>query len=265
MSDGVSVASSTDGLERVFAAQPESLSETPNSYCFGCTYGIIARIFAEAIDELGIAKECILVAGNGCAGHLWLEIDGVRAPHGRAPAVASALKRLYPDKVVFTVQGDGDLCSEGVSEAVNAAWRGEQISIFWFNNSSIAMTGAQMSPTSVLGMKTLTTPEGRDAREHGFPMKMTETLALSPGVTYAARTSVHDPANVARAKKAIKQAFENQRAGKGMSVLEILSTCNSGWKMTPIKAIEWLQEEMLPVYPVEEIKRTDAVGTAQGG
>ena len=264
MSDGVAaerVAVDTDGMERVFAAQPASLSETPTSYCFGCTYGIIARIFAEAIDELGIAKECILVAGNGCAGHLWLEIDGVRAPHGRAPAVASALKRLYPDKVVFTVQGDGDLCSEGVSEAVNAAWRGERISLFWFNNSSIAMTGAQMSPTSVLGMQTSTTPDGRDAQEHGFPMKMTETLALSPGVTYAARTSVHDPANVARAKKAIKQAFENQRAGEGMSVLEILTTCNSGWKMTPIEAIEWLQDEMLPVYPVEEIKRPAAVGS----
>ncbi len=247
------IAVDTGGMTKVFA-KPESLSESPNSYCFGCTYGIIARIFAEAIDEMGIAKDAIVVAGNGCAGHLWLELDGIRAPHGRAPAVATALKRLYPEKIVFTVQGDGDLCSEGVSEAVNAAWRGERISLFWFNNSSIAMTGAQMAPTSVLGMKTVTTPEGRDAKEHGYPMKMTETLAVSPGVTYAARASVHNPASVAKAKKAIKKAFENQQRGLGMSVLEILSTCNSGWKMSPIQAIEWMEEEMLPVYPVEEIK-----------
>ncbi len=234
--------------------RPDSLSPLQTSFCFGCTYGIIGRIFSEVIDELGIANDVILVAGNGCYGSLYVNVDGVGSPHGRAPAIATALKRLYPEKIVFTFQGDGDLCSEGVSEAVNAAWRGERIGIFWFNNSSIAMTGAQMAPTSIIGMKTSTTPEGRDAVQHGHPMKMTEMLALSPGVVYASRTSVHNPTYIMKAKKEIRTAFEHLMRNEGMVVLETLSTCNSGWKMTPVKALEWLEDNMIPSYPLGQIK-----------
>ncbi len=234
--------------------RPESLAPMQNSYCFGCTYGIIGRIFSEVIDELGISKDVILVAGNGCYGSLYVNVDGTGAPHGRAPSLATAIKRLYPEKIVFTFQGDGDLCSQGVSEAVTAAWRGERIGLFWFNNSSIAMTGAQMAPTSILGMKTATTPEGRDAREHGYPMKMTEMLALSPGVTFASRTSVHNPTQVMKAKKEIRLAFEALMRNEGMVVLETLSTCNSGWKMSPVQALGWLEENMIPAYPLGRIK-----------
>lgn len=240
-------------LEKVFE-RPRVLSDLQNSYCFGCTYGTIGRLFAEVIDEMGIAEDVILVAGNGCYGSLYVHVDGVGAPHGRAPAVATALKRLYPEKIVFTFQGDGDLCFEGASEVVNAAWRGENIGIFWFNNASIAMTGAQMAPTSIPGQKTLTTPEGRDIKEHGYPMKMTEMLAISPGVVHAARTSVHSPTFIMKAKKEIRRSFEVLREGRGMVVLEILSTCNSGWKMTPVQALQWLEQHMVPVYPLGTVK-----------
>jgi 2-oxoglutarate ferredoxin oxidoreductase subunit beta len=240
-------------LEVIFE-RPGLLDEQPNTFCYGCTYGTIAMLFAEVIEEMGIAEEVILVGGVGCYNNLDVQVDGCIAPHGRAPAYATALNRLYPDKIVFTMQGDGDLCSQGISEAVGAAWRGERFGIFFLNNSSIAMTGAQMSPTSILGQKTATTPDGRELREHGYPMQMTEMLATSPGVVYAARTSVHNPAHIQRTKAAMRKTFEVIAEKRGMAVLEILSTCNSGWKMTPLEALQWLEKNMIPTYPLGEIK-----------
>lgn len=243
----------TKGMIKVFE-KPAALSPGPNSFCFGCTYGIIGRVFCEAIEELGLVKDVITVVGNGCYSSFRFELDGTGAPHGRAPAVATAIKRLLPHKVVITLQGDGDMASEGVAEIVHAAWRGEKISVIWFNNSTIAMTGGQMSPTSVLGERTTTTPGGRDAATYGHPMKMTEMLAMSPGVAYAARVSVHRPSNIQRTKEAIKKCLEVQQTGAGMTVLEIMSTCNSNWRMSPMAALEWMEKNMLPVYPVGEIK-----------
>ena len=226
------------------------------SYCPGCGHGVAHRITMEVIEEMGIAEETIGIAPVGCSvlAYDFMNIDMQQAAHGRAPAVATGIKRIFPDKYVFTYQGDGDLAAIGTNETIHACNRGENIVIIFINNGIYGMTGGQMAPTTLQGMKSSTSPYGRDLGMTGHPIKITEMVAMLPGVCYATRHAVHKPGMVRKAKKAIKKAFENQRDKKGTSIVEIVSNCNSGWKMTPVKSNEWLEENMLPVFPLGDIK-----------
>jgi 2-oxoglutarate/2-oxoacid ferredoxin oxidoreductase subunit beta len=226
------------------------------SYCPGCGHGTAHRVLMEVIDEMGIQQETIGVAPVGCSvlAYDFMDIDMVQAAHGRAPAVATGIKRLWPDKYVFTYQGDGDLAAIGTAETIHACNRGENIVIVFVNNGIYGMTGGQMAPTTLPGMVSSTSPYGRDIASMGNPLKITELIALLPGVHFVSRQSVHKPGNVRRAKKAIRTAFENQKNKKGLSFVEIVSSCNSGWRMTPIEANEWMEENMFPFYPLGDIK-----------
>ena len=236
--------------------KPKSLTDAVLHYCPGCTHGIVHRLVAECIDELGIEGKTIGIAPVGCSvlAYNYFTCDMIEASHGRAPAVATGVKRSLPDNVVFTYQGDGDLASIGLCETVSAAARGENITVIFINNAIYGMTGGQMAPTTLLGQVTATTPYGRDAKLNGFPMKLTELLAQLDGTCYVTRQSVHTPANVRKAKAAIRKAFENTRKDKGTSFVEIVSTCNSGWKVTPVEANKWMVENMFPKYPLGDIK-----------
>ncbi len=238
------------------AGYPESLSEKPFHYCPGCTHGIIHRLIAEVIDELNLQEEAIGVAPVGCSVLIYdyLEVDMHEAAHGRAPAVATGIKRVHPDKFVFTYQGDGDLASIGTAEIVHAANRGELISTIFVNNANYGMTGGQMAPTTILGQKTTTSPEGRDNLKAGYPIRLSEMLAELDGSAYIARVSVHDPKHIRQAKKAIKKSFEVQLAGEGFSLVEVLSSCPTNWGMKPVEALNWLKENMIPVYQPGELK-----------
>ncbi len=232
------------------------MKDVPMHYCPGCTHGIIHRLVAEVIDELNIFDHTILVAPVGCSVFCYdyFECDAFGASHGRAPAVATGVKRVLPDKIVFTYQGDGDLAAIGTAEIVHAAARGEKITVIFVNNAVYAMTGGQMAPTTLLGQVTTTTPYGRDKELNGSPVKMSEMLAVLDGSAYIARVSVHNPANVAKAKKAIKKAFQVQIEGQGFSMVEVLSACPTNWGMSPIKALKWLEDNMIPYYPLGEFK-----------
>jgi len=232
--------------------KPKSLSDTPLHYCPGCTHGIVHRLVAEAVDELGIEGKAIGVAPVGCAVMIYkyYTFDFAQAAHGRAPAVATGIKRADPSNIVFTYQGDGDLASIGMAETVHAAARGENIVIIFINNAIYGMTGGQMAPTSLPGQVTQTSPYGRDVAACGFPIKVCEMLATLDGPEYLERVSVHNVKAVRNAKKAIKKAFENQVNNKGFSLIEVLSTCPTNWGLTPTKALAWLEENMLPYYPV---------------
>lgn len=244
--------------------QPENLvySRTPLmtcnplSYCPGCGHGTAHRMIMEVIGELGLQAETIGVAPVGCSvlAYDFLDIDMQQAAHGRAPAVATGIKRLMPDKLVFTYQGDGDLAAIGTGETLHACNRGENICIFFVNNGIYGMTGGQMAPTTLPNMKTSTSPYGRDAASTGQPLKITELVAMLPGTSYVTRQSVHTPANVRKTKKAIEKAFQCQLEKKGLAFVEIVSNCNSGWKMTPLESNKWMEENMFPYFPLGDIK-----------
>ena len=246
--------------------KPKALTDAPLHYCPGCTHGIIHRLVAEAIDSLGIAGETIGVASVGCSvfTYNYFNVDMVQAAHGRAPAVATGVKRADPSKIVFTYQGDGDLASIGMAETVHSAARGENITVIFVNNAIYGMTGGQMAPTSLPGQVTQTSPYGRDVNHCGWPIKVSEMLATLEGPEYIARVAVNNVKNVKAAKKAIKKAFENQIAGKGFSLVEVVSACPTNWGMTPQKALEWVESDMLPYYPIGVYKdRTAAKEAAE--
>jgi len=232
--------------------KPHALTDAPLHYCPGCTHGIIHRLVAEAIDELGIEGKTIGVAPVGCSvmAYNYFACDMVQAAHGRAPAIATGVKRANPENIVFTYQGDGDLASIGMAETIHAATRGENITIIFVNNAIYGMTGGQMAPTSLPGQVTQTSPYGRDTKTAGFPIKVCELLSELEGATYLERVAVNNVKNVKNAKKAIKKAFENQVNGKGFSLIEVVSTCPTNWGLTPLKALEWVDEKMIPYYPL---------------
>lgn len=236
--------------------RPRLLNERNTHYCPGCSHGVVHRILAEVLEELNLEDRALGVAPVGCAvfAYNYIDVDWIEAAHGRAPAVASAASRLNPENVVFTYQGDGDLAAIGTAETIHAANRGENIVIIFINNAIYGMTGGQMAPTTLLGQKTATTPYGRRSDLNGFPIKMSDILAQLDGTCYVTRQAVHTPAAVRKAKKALRQAFENVMAKKGTSVVEIVSTCNSGWKLMPAKANEWMAANMFEKYPLGDLK-----------
>ncbi len=238
--------------------RPRLLNERTTHYCPGCSHGVVHRILAELLDEMGLEDKAVGVAPVGCAvfAYNYIDVDWVEAAHGRAPAVATALNRLNPENVVFTYQGDGDLAAIGTAETIHAANRGENIVIIFINNAIYGMTGGQMAPTTLLGQKTATSPYGRRADLNGYPVKMSDLLATLDGTCYVTRQAVHTPAAVRKAKAALRKAFENAIAKRGTSVVEFVSTCNSGWKLTPEKANEWMVENMFPKYPLGDLKDT---------
>jgi 2-oxoglutarate ferredoxin oxidoreductase subunit beta len=226
------------------------------SYCPGCGHGTAHRIVMEIIEELGAMEQTIGIAPVGCSvlAYEFMNIDMIQAAHGRAPAVATGVKRCYPDKIVFTYQGDGDLAAIGTAETIHACNRGENITIVFINNGIYGMTGGQMAPTTIEGMKTSTSPYGRNIKSMGNPLKITELVAQLPGTNYVSRQAVHTPAAVRKAKRAIRKAFDLQKENKGLTFVEIVSNCNSGWKMSPVKSNEWMVENMFPFYPLGDIK-----------
>ncbi|WP_290464603.1 thiamine pyrophosphate-dependent enzyme [Paramuribaculum intestinale] len=252
----------TDDIKRaenVVCSKPRLLNDNNMHYCPGCSHGVVHRLVAEVIEEMEAEHIAIGIAPVGCAvfAYNYIDIDWIEAAHGRAPAVATAAKRLNPDRLVFTYQGDGVLAAIGTAETIHAANRGENIAIIFINNAIYGMTGGQMAPTTLEGMKTSTTPYGRRADLNGHPLRITELLAQLPGTCYVTRQSVHTPATVRKAKAAIRRAFENSMNGRGTSVVEIVSTCNSGWKMSPDKANRWMVDNMFPFYPPGDLKTTD--------
>lgn len=232
--------------------KPDALTDKPFHYCPGCTHGIVHRLVAEVIDELNVRERTVGVAPVGCAvfAYDYFNCDMQEAAHGRAPAVATGIKRVLPNNVVFTYQGDGDLASIGAAEIVHAATRGEKITTIFINNAIYGMTGGQMAPTTLLGQVTTTSPYGRSAEQAGYPIRMSEMLATLEGAVYIERVSVHDIKHINQAKKAIRKAFEYQLAGKGFSLVEVLSTCPTNWGMTPTESFEWLKDNMIPYYPL---------------
>jgi len=246
---------------KVVFAKPEALEDTPTHYCPGCTHGIIHRLIAEVIDELGIRESTVGVAPVGCAvlAYHYFNFDTVEAAHGRAPAVATGMKRVVPENVIFTYQGDGDLAAIGTAEIVHAANRGENITVIFVNNAVFGMTGGQMAPTTLPGQVTTSTPTGRDVKLAGYPVKVAEILSQTTGAAYVVRRTVSQPKYVRQCKKAIKTAFKAQLAGLGFSLVEILSTCSTNWGMSPIEALEWLDENMIPYYPLGDYKVIEEV------
>ena len=228
------------------------LTDTPLHYCPGCTHGIIHRLVAEAIDELGIQGKTVGIAPVGCAvfAYNYFNVDMMEAAHGRAPAVATGCKRVNPDNIVFAYQGDGDLASIGAAEITHAATRGENITVIFVNNAIYGMTGGQMAPTTLPGQVTTTSPYGRDPALCGYPIRVSEMLATLDGPAYIARCSVHDVKHIMDAKKCIKKAFETQIAKKGFSMVEVLSACPTNWGMAPREALNWLEANMIPQYPL---------------
>lgn len=236
--------------------RPAALSDVDTHYCPGCTHGIVHRLVAEVLDELGIAGKTIGIASVGCSvfSSNYFECDMIQAAHGRAPAVATGAKRANPSQIVFTYQGDGDLAAIGTAETIHACNRGENIAIIFINNAIYGMTGGQMAPTTLEGMVTATCPYGRNVELNGYPLRIADLIKELDGACYVTRQSVHTAAAVRKAKKAIRQAFENSMNRKGASLVEVVSTCNSGWKQTPVKSNEWMVEHMFAKYPLGDIK-----------
>ncbi|RLD86186.1 MAG: 2-oxoglutarate oxidoreductase [Bacteroidetes bacterium] len=243
--------------ENLVYKKTRMMTDKTLSYCPGCGHGTAHRLIMEVIEELGVEHETIGVAPVGCSvlAYEFMNIDMQEAAHGRAPALATGIKRLWPNKVVFTYQGDGDLAAIGTGETIHACNRGENIVIVFINNGIYGMTGGQMAPTTLVGMKTSTTPYGRDVALMGNPLKITELIAQLPGTYYVTRQAVHTPSAVRKAKRAIRKAFENQINKKpGLSFVEVVSNCNSGWKMTPVDSNIWMEENMFPFYNLGDIK-----------
>lgn len=240
---------------------PETLIDVSAHYCPGCTHGTAHRIVAEVIDEMGLRENAIGVASVGCSVFIYdyFDVDFVEAPHGRAPAMATGIKRVRPDRFVFTYQGDGDMISIGAGEIVAAAGRGENISVIFINNANYGMTGGQMAPTTLPGMKTTSSPSGRDVERMGYPIRASELLSTQEGASYIVRRSLHDPKNIRMAKKAIRLAFETQMRGLGFSMVELLSTCPTNWHLTPVEATNWLEKHMIPYYPLGDYKVHPAI------
>lgn len=236
--------------------RPEAFTEVATHYCPGCTHGVSHRLVAEVLDEMNLIEKTIGVASVGCSvfAYNYFDCDFVEAAHGRAPAMATGIKRVLPDRVVFTYQGDGDMASIGMAEIVHAAARGENITVIFINNANYGMTGGQMAPTTLPGQKTTSSPYGRDVEQMGFPIRAAELLATLDGASYVVRRSLHDPKNIRLAKKAIRLAFETQVRGLGFSMVELLSTCPTNWGMKPIDALDWLEEHMIPVFPLDDLK-----------
>ena len=240
--------------------KPHALTDTPFHYCPGCTHGIIHRLVAEVIDELGVEDTTVGIAPVGCSvfAYNYFNCDMIEAPHGRAPAVATGVKRANPDLTVFTYQGDGDLAAIGTAETVHVGARGENITIIFVNNAIYGMTGGQMAPTSLPGQVTQTSPYGRDTNHCGFPVKVSEMLSQLDGPEYIERVAVNNVKNVKNAKKAIEKAFRNQVEGKGFSLIEVVSTCPTNWGMTPADALKWVDDKMIPYYPLGVYKDRSA-------
>jgi 2-oxoglutarate ferredoxin oxidoreductase subunit beta len=242
-------------MEKIFS-HPKSLRDISTHYCPGCGHGLAHRLVAEIVDELDIREKIIAIAPVGCAvlAYDYWDFDCTEAAHGRALAVATGIKRVRPQNIVFTYQGDGDLAAIGTNETIHAANRGENLTVIFINNAVYGMTGGQMAPTTLLGQKTSTTPLGRQAQLEGYPLKISELLSQLPGVKYIERVSVFNPQEVMKAKRAIKQAFQNQIDGLGFSLVEILSPCPTYWGMSPQKAMEWIREVMVKEFPLGRIK-----------
>ena len=250
---------------QVVYKRPEFFTETSTHYCPGCTHGIAHRLIAEVIDEMGVREKTIGVAPVGCSvfAYSYFDCDFVEAAHGRAPAMATGVKRLLPDRVVFTYQGDGDLASIGMAEIVHTAARGENITVIFINNAIYGMTGGQMAPTTLPGQKTTSSPHGRDVETMGFPIRVAEALSTMEGAGYIVRRSLHDPKNIRLAKKAIRMAFETQMRGLGFSLVELLSTCPTNWGVTPREALNWVEDHMVPVYPLNDFKVSPMLATVK--
>ena len=237
-------------------SRPELLTDAHMHYCPGCSHGVVHKLIAEIIEEMDLTEKTVGVAPVGCAvfAYNYVDIDWIEAAHGRAPAIATAVSRLYPNNLVFTYQGDGDLAAIGTCETIHAANRGENIAIIFINNAIYGMTGGQMAPTTLIGMKTSTTPYGRRVDLNGYPLAITNLLAQLDGTCYVTRQSVHTPGAVRKAKSAIKKAFRNSLDKKGTSIVEIVSTCNSGWKMSPVDSNKWMVDNMFEKYPLGDLK-----------
>lgn len=245
-------------MYKVVFDRPKSLTDVPLTYCPGCTHGIVHRLVAEVMDELCIEGKTIGIAPVGCSvfAYNFFECDMIQAAHGRAPAVATGVKRSHPDKIVFTYQGDGDLAAIGTAETIHAAARGENITTIFINNAVYGMTGGQMAPTSLPGQITTTSPYGRDRSIQGMPVRVCEMLSALDGLAYAERVAVNNPKNVLSAKKAIKKAFATQIALKGYSIVEVLSNCPTQWGLSPAESLKWIETDMIPYYPIGVFKET---------
>lgn len=237
--------------EKVFG-RPDSLKDVPFRFCPGCGHGLIHRLVAEVIDSFGIRERTIGIAPVGCAvfAYDYFDFDIIEVAHGRPPAAATGLKRVLPDRIIFSYQGDGDLAAIGTAEIIHAANRGENITVIFVNNATYGMTGGQMAPTTILGQKTTTTPRGRNANVEGFPLKVSELLSTLEGPRYIERVSIDSPKNILSAKRAITKAFRNQIEGKGFSFVEILSSCPTDWGMTPVESVNWIREALMKVFPL---------------
>lgn len=246
---------------QVVYQRPESLADIPSHYCPGCTHGVAHRLIAEVLDEMNLREQTVGVAPVGCSvfAYNYFDCDFVEAAHGRAPAMATGIKRVLPDRTVFTYQGDGDLASIGMAEIIHAAARGESITVIFINNAIYGMTGGQMAPTTLPGQKTTSSPGGRDVEQMGFPIRMSELLSTLDGSGYVVRRSLHDPKNIRMAKKAIRLAFETQQRGLGFSMVELLSSCPTNWGLSPLEALHWIEEHMIPVFPIEDYKVSPAI------
>ena len=244
-------------------SRPQSFTDLPTHYCPGCTHGVAHRLVAEVLDEMGVCEKTIGVASVGCSvfAYNYFNFDFVQAPHGRAPAMATGVKRVYPDRIVFTYQGDGDLASIGMGEIVAAAARGENITVIFINNANYGMTGGQMAPTTLPGQKTTSSPNGRDVESMGYPIRTAELLSTLDGAGYVVRRSLHDPKNIRMAKKAVRIAFETQQRGLGFSMVELLSICPTNWGLTPDQSLQWLEEKMVPYYPIGDYKVSSSVAS----
>ena len=242
--------------ENLVYEKPVLMNDNHMHYCPGCSHGVVHKLIAEVIEEMGLEEKSVGISPVGCAVFIYnyIDIDWQEAAHGRAPALATAITRLWPDRLVFTYQGDGDLACIGTAETIHALNRGENITIIFINNAIYGMTGGQMAPTTLMGMKTSTCPYGRDPKLHGYPLKIADIAASLEGTAYVTRQCVDTVAAIHRAKKAIRHAFENSMEGKGSNLVEFVSTCNSGWKMSPVKANEWMRENMVPFYPLGDLK-----------
>jgi len=240
----------------VFARTP-TLKDCPTHYCAGCGHGVAHRLVAETVDEMGIRGRTIGIAPVGCAvlAYDYLDIDMIEVAHGRAPAVATGMKRTNPDKIIFSYQGDGDLAAIGTAEIIHAAHRGEQLTVIFINNAVFGMTGGQMAPTTMIEQVTATTPRGREASDQGYPLQIAELLAVLPGTNYVERCSLHNASHIRKAKKAIRRGFELQVEGvQGLSFIEILSACPTYWRMTPERSMEWIEKDMTKVFPLGRLK-----------
>ena len=247
-------------MKKVFEYTEGMLPEE-TTYCPGCTHGISHRLIMEVLDEKGLLGETIGVAPIGCSivSHQYMNVDMCESAHGRAPAVATGIRRVHPDKIVFTYQGDGDLASIGTGEIVQAAHRGEKFTTFFINNAIYGMTGGQMAPTSLLGQKTTTSLEGRKKEASGSPIRMAELIATMDGAVFVERAALDSPANIRKAKKAIQRAIEVQQKGLGFSFVELLSTCPTNWGYTPVQSLQWLRDNMIPYYPLGNLKSPEEV------